>query len=79
LAGTKLFKPSLQQQIFFYHFFFFVLIQLPNPTMCIRVIEKWAVCGCIYYTHAVDACPAYGQHGVSDKVIHVGYACPKHK
>jgi hypothetical protein len=46
--------------------------------MCIRVIEKYAVCGCIYHIHGVDACAAYGQHAVSDKVVAVGYACPKH-
>jgi hypothetical protein len=47
--------------------------------MCLRVVEKWAVCGCIYHVHGVDACPAYNQHGVSDKVVLVGYACPKHR
>jgi len=46
--------------------------------MCIRVIEKFAVCGCIYHIHGVDACAAYGTHAVSDKVVAVGYKCPKH-
>lgn len=50
----------------------------PISEMCLRVIEKYAVCGCIYHVHGVDACAAYGQHGVSDKVVQVGYACPTH-
>ena len=46
--------------------------------MCIRIIEKYAVCGCIYHVHSVDACPAVGKHAVTDKVISVGYTCPMH-
>lgn len=46
--------------------------------MCIRIIEQYAVCGCVYHVHAVDACAAYGQHGVADKVVAVGYACSQH-
>lgn len=49
-----------------------------NVTMCIRVIEKYAVCGCIYHIHGVDACAAYGQHAVEDKEVLVGYACAVH-
>ncbi|KAF2404301.1 hypothetical protein EJ06DRAFT_195624 [Trichodelitschia bisporula] len=47
-------------------------------TMCIRVIEVYAVCGCTYHVHGVDACAAYGQHAVADKTVQVGYACPRH-
>jgi hypothetical protein len=57
------------------------ILSQPHHTsiiMCMRVIEKYAVCGCIYHVHGVDACAAYGQHGVSDKVVQVGYACPTH-
>jgi hypothetical protein len=46
--------------------------------MCIRIVEKYAVCGCIYHVHGVDACPAYGRHEVADRVVQVGYACPRH-
>lgn len=46
--------------------------------MCIRIVEKYAVCGCIYHVHAVDACAAVGRHPVSDKIIHVGYTCAAH-
>ncbi|KAH7059073.1 hypothetical protein B0J12DRAFT_566867 [Macrophomina phaseolina] len=46
--------------------------------MCIRIVEKYAVCGCIYHVHAVDACASVGRHPVVDKVIHVGYTCATH-
>jgi len=46
--------------------------------MCIRVIERYAICGCKYHVHSIDACAAYGQHAISDKVVYVGYACPQH-
>jgi len=49
-----------------------------TDTMCIRVIEVYAVCGCIYHVHSVDACSAVGQHAVTDKTVHVGYLCGKH-
>jgi hypothetical protein len=52
--------------------------EITSTTMCIRIIEKYAVCGCIYHIHGVDACAAYGQHAVADKVISVGYTCPMH-
>ncbi|KAL2350309.1 hypothetical protein BJ546DRAFT_452086 [Cryomyces antarcticus] len=46
--------------------------------MCIRIIEKYAVCGCVYYIHAVDACAAFGRHPVVDRIVLVGYLCPQH-
>lgn len=46
--------------------------------MCVRVIERYALCGCLYHAHGVDACAAYGQHPISDKVVLIGYACPRH-
>jgi hypothetical protein len=35
--------------------------------MCIQVIERFSVCRCIYYRHAVDPCPARAQrhHGLA--------------
>lgn len=46
--------------------------------MCIKVIERYAVCRCLYYTHAVDPCPAYGRHEVKLKEVLVGYTCSRH-
>ncbi|KAF2263926.1 hypothetical protein CC78DRAFT_263539 [Lojkania enalia] len=47
-------------------------------TMCIRLIEKYAVCGCIYYVHAVDPCKFYGRHAVVEQVVYVGSSCKDH-
>ena len=48
--------------------------------MCIRVVERYFVCRCIYYSHAVDSCPAYGRqdHAVRTKEVLVGYSCSRH-
>lgn len=48
--------------------------------MCIKIVERYAVCKCIYYSHAVDACPAYGRrdHAVRTREVLVGYTCSKH-
>ncbi|KAF6237448.1 hypothetical protein HO173_004338 [Letharia columbiana] len=48
--------------------------------MCIKIVERYAVCRCIYYSHAVDACPAYGRRGHSIKTqeVLVGYTCSRH-
>lgn len=46
--------------------------------MCIRLIEIFAVCGCVYHVHSVDPCAAVGHHAVQDKYQHIGYMCPKH-
>lgn len=46
--------------------------------MCIRIVERYAVCHCIYHQHSVDPCGMYGQHAVEERTILVGYACPNH-
>ena len=46
--------------------------------MCIKVIERYAVCRCVYYSHAVDPCPAFGRHEVKLKEVLVGYTCSNH-
>ncbi|EAS29060.3 uncharacterized protein CIMG_07806 [Coccidioides immitis RS] len=48
--------------------------------MCYQLIEVYSVCRCLYHKHAVDPCTAYGQRGhvVQEKVVLVGYACPRH-
>ncbi|KAF2211665.1 hypothetical protein CERZMDRAFT_42825 [Cercospora zeae-maydis SCOH1-5] len=48
--------------------------------MCIQVIERYSVCKCLYYKHAVDPCPAMRQRGhqLKEKTILVGYACASH-
>lgn len=48
------------------------------PAMCIKVVERYAVCRCIYYTHSIDPCPAYGRHDVKVKEVLVGYTCTRH-
>ena len=48
--------------------------------MCIKVIERYAICRCVYYSHAVDACPDLGEraHQVRVKEVLVGYTCSHH-
>jgi len=48
--------------------------------MCIRLIERYAVCKCTYYVHGVDPCQSVGQHGhgIQDRTVLVGYACTRH-
>lgn len=48
--------------------------------MCMRVVERYAVCKCVYFTHGIDQCSAYGRRGhlVQDKVVLVGHTCPSH-
>ncbi|KAF1985172.1 hypothetical protein K402DRAFT_309640, partial [Aulographum hederae CBS 113979] len=46
--------------------------------MCFRIVERYAVCGCVYHVHGIDACSAYGRHAVQDRVVYVGYACSRH-
>lgn len=48
--------------------------------MCYQITERYAVCRCLYYQHAVDMCAAYGQYGhpVQERTILVGYLCPAH-
>lgn len=49
-------------------------------TMCLLLIERYSVCQCLYYQHAVDRCPQYGQpgHSVAGRTIWVGSTCNKH-
>jgi hypothetical protein len=48
--------------------------------MCYQIVERYAACHCHYFTHGVDRCVAYGHagHQTVEKVVFVGYACPKH-
>lgn len=48
--------------------------------MCIQVIERYSVCRCLYYKHAVDPCAARAQrgHSVQERTVLVGYACQSH-
>lgn len=48
--------------------------------MCIRVVERYAVCQCVYFVHGIDQCGAYGRRGheVEDRTILVGHTCPQH-
>jgi hypothetical protein len=54
-----------------------------NPetrTMCYKLVERFSVCRCLYFQHAVDPCEAFGQRGhtVQEKTVLVGYACSRH-
>ena len=48
--------------------------------MCLQVTERYAVCKCLYYKHAVDPCGNRAQrgHGIQEKTVLVGFACPSH-
>lgn len=48
--------------------------------MCYQVVERYSVCRCLYYKHAIDPCGALGQlnHTVQEKTVLVGYACSLH-
>ena len=48
--------------------------------MCIKIVERYTFCRCIYYSHAVDACPAYGRrgHAIKTQEVLVGYDCSRH-
>ncbi len=48
--------------------------------MCIKIIERYALCRCICKSHAVDACPAYGRggHEVKTREILVGDTCSRY-
>ncbi|KAI5843252.1 hypothetical protein BZA05DRAFT_184893 [Tricharina praecox] len=48
--------------------------------MCIRLIERYAVCKCTYHVHGVDPCQSVGQYGhnIQDRTVLVGYACTQH-
>ena len=48
--------------------------------MCIKIVERYALCRCIYYSHALDTCPAYDRrgHGIKSIEVLVGYNCYRH-
>jgi hypothetical protein len=48
--------------------------------MCYQVVERYSVCRCLYYKHAIDPCAAHGQRGhiAQEKTVLVGYACNLH-
>lgn len=46
--------------------------------MCMRVVEVYSVCKCVYFTHGIDQCSAYGRHDVEKRVVLVGHTCPSH-
>lgn len=55
--------------------------QIPKAaTMCMRVVERYSVCKCVYFIHGIDQCSAYGRrsHEVEDRVVLVGHTCPDH-
>ena len=55
-------------------------LAIQSSKMCYKVVERFSVCKCLYYEHAVDPCERYGQYGHSaeEKTVLVGYACEKH-
>ncbi|PLB37675.1 uncharacterized protein BDW47DRAFT_106604 [Aspergillus candidus] len=48
--------------------------------MCLQVVERFSVCDCLYFKHAIDPCALFGQigHVVSQRDVKVGYACSQH-
>jgi len=48
--------------------------------MCIQVVERYAVCRCVYFRHSVDLCSGRSQHGhlVQEKTVPVGFCCAQH-
>ena len=46
--------------------------------MCLRVIEKYPFCYCVYQIHGIDACISYGYHAITDKFVGVSFSCPIH-
>ena len=46
--------------------------------MCIKIVERYAVCKCVYHEHNVDPCKLVGWHAADERTVLVGYACPDH-
>ena len=48
--------------------------------MCYQLTERYAVCGDLYYRHAIDPCQLWGKkgHAVIEKTVRVGFSCPQH-
>ena len=57
-------------------------INLPTHAlrMCIRITERFAVCGCTYFVHGIDQCQSVGRqgHSIQEKTVLVGYKCEYH-
>lgn len=49
---------------------------------CFVVVERFSNCHCLYYRHSVQPCATFlsnpRKHKVHERVVLVGYACPKH-
>jgi hypothetical protein len=58
-----------------------VILDTRRP-QCFRVVERYIVCRCLYYVHAIQRCS--GLCGpdevcrVHERTILVGYLCPQH-
>jgi hypothetical protein len=50
-----------------------------NACQCYKVVERYSVCGCLYFTHGDSICSAHGPHHVKERTVRVGYACPQHQ
>ena len=48
--------------------------------MCLKVVERYATCGCLYHQHPIDPCAFLGRpgHRVQQREVLVGIACPRH-
>ena len=48
--------------------------------MCIQVVERYTICRCLYYKHAIDRCEDHSRraHRVQTREVLVGYTCPEH-
>ncbi|RSL78318.1 hypothetical protein CEP51_008314 [Fusarium floridanum] len=48
--------------------------------MCYQLVERYSVCRCLYYQHAIDRCAAYGRpgHYIEQRTIFVSYDCSTH-
>ena len=48
--------------------------------MCYRLVERYAVCGCLYHQHAIDPCAAANVpgHRIQIREVKVGFACGWH-
>ncbi|RGP78939.1 transcription factor c2h2 [Fusarium longipes] len=50
--------------------------------MCVQLIELYSACRCLYYTHSIDRCAAFGRPPrgcpVQKRTILVGYLCSSH-
>ena len=57
------------------------LLTISSDEMCYRLIERYAVCRCRYYVHAIDPCILYGYkgHSAEDRILLVGYLCSRHE